>query len=59
MQAPPSDVERVRVLSRLIHARIAELERAKAARISFTPENARELYVLEELRDSWLLEAHG
>ncbi len=54
-QFPPSDVERLEVIARLIQERITTLSTAKTAG-SFTAQQARELYVLEQLRDDWILE---
>lgn len=55
-QPPATDVERTRVLASIIERRITELYTARA-RPGFTPAHARELFVLEQLRDDWLLEA--
>jgi hypothetical protein len=63
-QAPISDVERTRILGRLILERIQVLTDARAwgqaapdvAPVIYTPEIARELHVLEQLRDDWLHE---
>lgn len=55
-QFPPSDRERVQVLTRLIDGRIADLSTAKAEH-GFTAADARELFVLETLRREWLEEA--
>lgn len=55
-QPPPSDVERMQALARLIHQRIAALSTVHHTR-SFTAAEARELFVLQHLRDHWLLEA--
>lgn len=54
-QFPPSDIERVQVLAKLIRARRAELNTIAGAR-KFTAEEEREAFVLRELWDDWLLE---
>ncbi len=54
-QAPATDVERTQILARLITERLELLDLWRA-RGGFTPELAREFFVLRELRDGWLLE---
>jgi len=56
-QLPPSDVEKTQTLARLMHRRIRELTTQRAAVGSLPAADARELYVLEHLKDHWLLEA--
>jgi hypothetical protein len=57
-QQPPTDAERVRVLARLIDERIRLLSTMQRGGRS-TPVDNRELFVLEQLRDGWLLEGQN
>lgn len=52
---PPTDAERLGVLARLIQGRIHALSSLRSSR-QLTAAEARELRVLEWLRDDWLLE---